>query len=1010
MSENLTPHALSAALWLGMLGTERSVPCLAQILRAEPQDVAHGLEQLSRQGIVRRNANRWATADFPRARRLRFAQLLEDAEASPQARCILLLTREEGALDAYMELQALIESLITSSATKGASACLRLLIDGLRGRRIRDNDTPELRTFIDLVLMAQSNAFYLGACMAEARQLSERAAAAARLLGDARTLALTRLIEGCLGSLSGQAHGDPVAALRQGVDAINSMGDSDILEQASHFLSLLHYVQGDFRGTFRHFEAAQHCAPMFKCRYFMEMFPIYMVPSSLYMGFAPLALGMAQAALADAAAAGNAHGVLWWHILLAVVFLRLGLPQRALPHLDRVLPHADAESNPKLHLWAFRTLAYYHAHNGNLEAAHRILRRGFEEHRPPGLRFAYTAPWILELLFLLEEHGLDPLPGYSVDEECARVLREPNRHLHGAAYRIQAHRLQRRGGAPQDVAALLRKSAECFTAAENREEAALSTQMLAALTSGADTPAWREARDVLEESALREAALPATRPRALPWRGWRAGGGDNARAHAVRACMEDLDRLEPTLPLRHVFSRIINILQRRLGAERALLLRRCPLEGWTLEYGANCSAQAFARRRRVITARLSAPAPEAERFSLTADHRGVSLRLRIALEEERSLHLLLESGTVAGHFVSLTEEENLLLARRVGAELRTALKIEAARRAEMRSQQAYLAAALEEKSPAIRFDNGRGLRAVLEQARYAALSDAPILILGETGVGKEVLARRIHQFSGRKGPFVPVMPASTPETLFESEFFGYEKGAFTGAVKQKIGLFELANNGTFFIDEVGELPLTFQTKLLRVLQEKKFMRVGGTRAIASDFRLLTATNRDLWSEVQNGNFREDLYYRISIIPITIPPLRQRPEDIPGLAQMFVDELAERYRKSLPPLSRDELQTLMAYHWPGNVRELKNVVERAVILSAEQGLRFSFGPGQLPETRHTGPEGLYADLPTLEDLCVRYMRHVLEHTGGQIIGPDGAERILGMKRSTLYAKLRQYGLR
>lgn len=1003
MYSHLSPHALGVILWLHVLGGHRSPSCLAQILHVQTPDVEFCLEMLKAQALVEGSMQHWRLAALSRQDCLHCADLLSVADESQQTRTVLLLTREPHALSAYLALQTLTESLMAASSTKGASACLKLLIDCLRHWDPRQSDPASQRTFMDLVLMAQSNAFYVGVGMPQALQLSEQADMVARLLGDSRSLALARLIAGCLGSLSGQGRKDSLKTLKQGVDAINSMGDSDILEQASYFLSWLHYVQGEFRETFRYFEAAQHCAPMFKCRYFNEMFPVYMVPAALYMGYYPQALGMVLAALDDAEAQKNFHGVLWWNTLLAVVYLRLGLPHEALPHLEQVLPHTDAESDPKLRLWALRALALYHADTGQMATAHATLRACLEEHGQLNLRFPYTAPWILELFFRLEEHGLPALPGYGVEEECSRVLQGPNKHLHGAAYRVLACKLRHEGVDEAGITGLLQRSVESFEAAGNRADALLSVGLLHEVQRG-------RAGDALSTQAARnftlcEVEIASPQEKDVVWRGWFVPGEG-----AVRACLEDMGHVDPRLPLRHVYSRIVGAIQRHLGAECALLLHWAPASKWTLAYGSNCSAAAFERRNYGASVEACETLLHEDNFILLIHRQRAVLALKIDMEGEQALCLWLESRALAGLFIKLEPADNVTLARAVAAELRTALKIEAARQAEIQCQHVYLVAAMEESAPVIRYDNGRGLHTVLEQAKYAAQSDAPILLLGETGVGKEVLARRIHQFSGRKGAFVPVMPASTPETLFESEFFGHEKGAFTGAVRQKVGLFELANDGTFFIDEVGELPLTFQTKLLRVLQEKSFMRVGGTRSITSNFRLLTATNRDLWSEVQNGHFREDLYYRISIIPITIPPLRQRPEDIPGLVQMFMDDFAARYRKNLSPLSQDDMRAFMQYHWPGNVRELKNVVERAVILSSEKGLDFSFGPGAALAQPAATVEALYADMPTLEELTVRYMRHVLQLTGGRIIGHGGAENILGMKRSTLYAKLRQYGFK
>ena len=269
------------------------------------------------------------------------------------------------------------------------------------------------------------------------------------------------------------------------------------------------------------------------------------------------------------------------------------------------------------------------------------------------------------------------------------------------------------------------------------------------------------------------------------------------------------------------------------------------------------------------------------------------------------------------------------------------------------------------------------------------MTDAPVLILGETGVGKEVMARQIHLMSRRSGPFIAVHPASTPEHLFESEFFGHEKGAFTGAIRQKIGLAEMAHQGTLFIDEAGDIPAPMQIKLLRVFQDHRFMRVGGEEERHSDFRLICATNKDLWAEVRSGHFREDLYYRLSVVPLTIPPLRSRKEDIRLLVRFFLDRYSRRYHRDIQQPSERELEALLQYDWPGNIRELKSVLERTVIL--HQGGRLSFDLSSHAESKADGTprqepcEELFKNLPTLDELQSRYIQHVLKITNGRITG-------------------------
>ena len=293
---------------------------------------------------------------------------------------------------------------------------------------------------------------------------------------------------------------------------------------------------------------------------------------------------------------------------------------------------------------------------------------------------------------------------------------------------------------------------------------------------------------------------------------------------------------------------------------------------------------------------------------------------------------------------------------------------------------------------------------LLSHAHRVADSEASVLILGETGVGKELLARQIHAMSPKsKGPFIEVDLSSIPETLVESELFGHEKGAFTGADHQKKGRMELAHKGTLFIDEVGDIPKSIQIKLLRALQERTFVRVGGIRKLASDFRLIAATNRDLGKAVEDGEFREDLYYRINVVPFTVPALKDRGRDVLLLAQHFLDHYARKYKRRNLAFTAEDKAALREYHWPGNVRELKNVIERAVLLSSGDTPELKLPMG----VKHDLPDQ-FTDEPTLEELQRRYIKYILDETGGRISGPGGAAEILGIKRTTLYSRMRKLG--
>jgi formate hydrogenlyase transcriptional activator len=306
----------------------------------------------------------------------------------------------------------------------------------------------------------------------------------------------------------------------------------------------------------------------------------------------------------------------------------------------------------------------------------------------------------------------------------------------------------------------------------------------------------------------------------------------------------------------------------------------------------------------------------------------------------------------------------------------------------------------------------RVLHQVLQQVEVVAPTDSTVLISGETGTGKEAVARAIHDLSARKPKaFVKLNCAALPTGLMESELFGHEKGAFTGAIAQRTGRFELANGGTIFLDEIGEVPLEVQPKLLRVLQEREFERLGGSRTLRTDARLIAATNRDLEAMVREQKFRSDLYYRLDVFPIRVPPLRERADDIPLLVRHFVHQFGRRMGKTIETIPSEMMNALVRYQWPGNIRELQNVIERAVILTPGSVLNVAIGE---LTTRSTQPTTHSADSPkamqsVLDETERRHIIQALEHSNWVIAGPNGAAARLGMKRSTLQARMQKLGV-
>jgi formate hydrogenlyase transcriptional activator len=300
--------------------------------------------------------------------------------------------------------------------------------------------------------------------------------------------------------------------------------------------------------------------------------------------------------------------------------------------------------------------------------------------------------------------------------------------------------------------------------------------------------------------------------------------------------------------------------------------------------------------------------------------------------------------------------------------------------------------------------NSPALELVLEQVEQVAPTDSTVLVQGETGTGKELIARAIHNLSSRCGrPFIKLNCAAIPFDLLESELFGHEKGAFTGAIAQKIGRFELADKGTLFLDEVGDIPLQLQPKLLRVLQEQEFERLGSGRTHQVDVRLVAATHRNLVEMVKRNEFRSDLYYRLNVFPIALPPLRARREDIPALVEHFVEIYAGRMSKQIEHVPPEVMSALISYQWPGNIRELQNFLERSVILTSGNALNPPLDSLQgAAESGSLGPI-------TLEDAERDHIRKTLEQTRWVVSGPNGAAARLGIKRSTLYFRMQKLGI-
>ena len=655
----------------------------------------------------------------------------------------------------------------------------------------------------------------------------------------------------------------------------------------------------------------------------------------------------------------------------------------------------------------------------------RLLARG-------GKPVTFKDPLVLDMLYVFSCHGFPAVPGYDAASLVQSFLQGANRHLKATALRIRALQELEAGAPPREAVALLRQSFEICRSLGDPQSLALTVHALAQacerdgdagearLLSGMVREATgRDLRGVSYHEACR--TCMEVRPAAFELFGAALPEENVAdksvaeRCHAIFSGLAMPDTREEAL---HLFVRAAMDVFRQ---ERGGLFH--PGDGGEPRFAHIVNVSDLELRSlgmRPCLNWLAAAARESRRPVLWHERHGLVLRLAGTGAEVWLLWL--DSVYAPQAFSEIPAEDLLQGARLLAAELRAILRLESFRKREITLRHDKL------RDIFLREDRNdclvlrEGLQDLLAQVAGAAVTDVPILICGETGVGKEIMARHIHAASGRSGPFIPVHPAGMVENLFESEFFGHERGAFTGAIKQKIGLFEMADQGTLFIDEIGEMSPLVQTKLLRVLQERRFMRVGGTRELHSRFRLIAATNRDLWQEVRERRFRQDLFYRIAAFPLTMPPLRQRRQDILPLANAFIRHFARRYGKTVAPLREDQAGELLAYDWPGNIRELRSLVERAVILHRGGDLPLLFGlsgdPGFVGiRGKESGdadpvlPEGPFRpeSLPTLEEAEARYLRRVMRLTGGRVRGEDGAAALLRMKIPTLYAKLRRHGI-
>ncbi len=863
-------------------------------------------------------------------------------------------------------------------------------------------------------------------------------------------------VASALGMLAACGHRMPLEqqeqTLKQAREYALQLNDQGNLCQIHLRLGQIRKLRGDYRGAGRLFEKAWHLAVMLGGDQVRKEAALLSADFLFWQGRVSAAVARYEEVLGDLEEFPNEEAVLracvtlgWCYGICGQTARGLGLME-AVRQKARTLGFRQAEMDsyvmsalalidagyvseagamvaevfkfPEEELGNYRLWASYAARGylrhlqGDLAGCFRDQQRAYAMSKEIGWPH-HRGPYNFDYMEVLEDAGMVH-PEMNYESELRRVAEWPDIYMQGVGLRYQARRMQRQGHAREAVLETLERSQALLTQAGARLELARTQVELAKLHLAAEDEAT--ARRLLREAWE---TLSATNEDLFPYALRPYLETEPAEERIIRVMTELGNAVGTVRDRKNLLERVINLLMKLTLAGRGGFFVQGP-EGWPQLSASRNLEQALVESpgfRSSLELILSAfhqpgPAPEAlasAQGSLPGARpwQGWALCRRVSLQGEllgviyldntlvemtppakvlTFLDLIINHVAVALDNARAYEEINALKER---LEDETRLY-----RTEL--QCSANVGQMVGRSPA--------MARVMDQIRKVAPSDTTVLICGETGVGKELVARAIHSLGQRReGPFIPVDTASLDPGVVASELFGHEKGAFTGAASTRRGRFELADRGTLFLDDVDNLPLEVQAKLLRALQEREFQRVGGNKLIRSDFRLIAATNQDLEALVERGGFRSDLYYRLNVFPVVVPPLRQRRDDIPLLAAYFMEKFSLKMGKNVSAITKRDLQRLKDYPWPGNVRELKHVIERGVILSEGETLSVA----DLDAGRGLGRQA--AEFSSLLEMERGHILAALARCEWRVSGKGGAAELLGLKPTTLYSKLKKLGI-
>ena len=921
----------------------------------------------------------------------------------------------------YMKKAA--DLLISTPKTKDALDLYEKIINNLSG--VENGDSLETIVFIDSVISYTPVAVNLRPPEI-ILPIIVKAKSAAEKLKNREALAMLEL---CLGRLY-QCQGNSVKAsahYNEGRNLAQGTGDEDLLRRTSKLSALTLFWQGRMIDAIQIYEHTlgdvEEISPDLRDLWAHLMLAYcYGITGRIARG-----VGLAEAIKERAVSKEDLKAQAFADAVIALILLEVRQLNKAEVHINNALKIGKKAGSDQALWMAKPCQAYVKYSKGNLYEAQKILESAMDHARVLG-QVHYPSPWIIEILWSLHKTKQDPIEGYSFASEMTRLMDWPDIYMKGAALRYHAIDKRMSGSDCEEIEQILDESQKLLKKAGARIELGRTqTELSKLLIEKRDTERAKEIANMAYRnlSEIDHLLFPSELLSLIQDK-----SSENRIFHGLQAISKLGSTIDFQPGYKSYLGKIVALLTDMFGAERsAILLTQNERLNDPLNIAAtrNFNTEELEELlksplRDVMVAAIEKKEPlviadtEREPDLLQQAENGIRVRSIACIP-------LLVTGKVIGLLYAdnrllegIFSKKDTLIMSAVATQVALFLKTTTLSREFEDFRSAYnqessfpMQAGSQIGFPQI-IGKSNAIRDVLSKAKKVSETDATALILGETGVGKELIAQAIHQGSNRADkPFITVNVSALTENLLTTELFGHEKGAFTSAEKTKTGRFEMADQGTIFLYEIGDLSTEAQIKLLRVLQEGEFERVGGTQVIHSDFRLIAATNRKLIEMVARGDFRSDLFYRINIFPIEIPPLRERKEDIPDLALHFLKQYARKHCQKGKKIPGAEMKKLVAYPWPGNIRELEHIIERALILSENETLSIpDFG-----ELRPIAPEKEVrpqTELLPLDEIERRHIISVLDHVKWRIRGERGSAKILGLKPSTLEFRMKKLGIR